>query len=154
MGRTKYRIKQEGEKFYPQYKKFLFWHNISFPITCVDDYKIKQKKNYPHFNNGLWLIDNNVYYSTSLVDAKNAIDKYIECENFNLCYKGHNIIKIYDRCKYITYIDDSVRTSSRFHAFIYPIYHENLAMVKSKIDETEANKEMSKIRNIYPYGKD
>lgn len=154
MEKIKYRIKQEGKKFYPQYKKFLFWHNITFPNIGVDDYKIEQKKNYPYFSNGLWLIDNQVYYSTSLVDAEDTVDKYIECKNFNLYYKGHHIIKIYDRCTRIIYIDISITTSSRFHSIIYPIYHENLAMVKSKINEIEANKEMSKIINIYPYGKD
>lgn len=144
MGKTKYRIKQKGKEFYPQYKKFLFWHNVSFPRTCVDDYKVEQKKNYPYFSDGLWLIDFRVYYSTSLVDAKDTIDKYIECENFNLYYKGHHIIKIYDRCRQITYIDYSVRTSSRFHAHIYPIYHENLDIIKYKIDEIEANKKVLK----------
>lgn len=152
--KTKYRVKQEGNKFYPQYKKFLFWHNITFPKTSTDDYKIEQKKNYPYFSNGLWLIGNRIYYSTSLIDAEDTIDKYIECKNFNLYYKGHRVIKIYDCCKWIIYIDDSVTTSSRFHALIYPIYNENLDIVKHKIDEIEANKEMSKIRNIYPYGKD
>jgi len=152
--KTKYRVKQEGNKFYPQYKKFLFWHNITFPKTSTDDYKIEQKKNCPGFIDGLYHLKNVVYYSNSLDDAEKMIDKYIECKNFNLYYKGHHIIKIYDWGKWIIYIDDSVTTSSRFHALIYPIYSENLDIVKSKIDEIEANKEISKIRNIYPYGKD
>lgn len=33
----KYRIKQIGNKYYPQEKKFLFWHGISIP-TCREGY--------------------------------------------------------------------------------------------------------------------
>lgn len=33
----KYRIKQIGNKYYPQKKRFLFWKNISVR-TCSDDY--------------------------------------------------------------------------------------------------------------------
>lgn len=32
-----YRVKQIGDKFYPQKKQFLFWRNISVR-TCSDDY--------------------------------------------------------------------------------------------------------------------
>lgn len=34
---TKYRVKQVGDKYYPQKKRFLFWKNISVR-TCSDDY--------------------------------------------------------------------------------------------------------------------
>ena len=152
--KTKYRVKQEGNKFYPQYKKFLFWRNITFPYMSVDDYKIEQKKNCPGFIDGLYHLKNVVYYSNSLDDAEKMIDTYIECKNFNLCYKGHTIIKIYDDCRCIKYVDLSITTSSRFHLLVYPIYSENLDIVKSDIDEIKKYRKVSKIRNIYPYGKD
>lgn len=149
--KTKYRVKQIGDKFYPQYKKFLFWRNIRFPQMCVDNYQVEQKKNCPGFIDGLYNLRNYIYYSSSLTGANKMIDTYIECENFNLRYKGHNIIKIYNYCSNIIYIDISIITSSRFNWPLYPIYSENLDIVKSKVDKIEANKKISKIRNIYDY---
>lgn len=149
--KTKYRVKQVGDKFYPQYKKFLFWRNITFPQMCVDNYQVEQKKNCPGFIDGLYNLGNYVYYSSSLAGANGMIDTYIECENFNLRYKGHNIIKIYNHCSYIIYIDTSIVTSSSYNWTLYPVYSENLDIVKSKIDQIEINKKISKIRNTYDY---
>ena len=149
--KTKYRVKQVGDKFYPQYKKFLFWRNITFPSMWIDNYQIEQKKNCPGFIDGLYYLRSHVYYSSSLVGANKMIDTYIECKNFNLRYKGHNIIKIYDNGRDIMYIDTSIVTSSRFNWTLYPVYNKNLDIVKSKIDQIEVTKKISKIRNIYDY---
>lgn len=61
----KYRIKQIDDKFYPQYKRFLFWWNF---------------KDFDVLNGLLTFIDKSLYYPT-LELAKLFIDCQIKCKH-------------------------------------------------------------------------
>ena len=153
MGKIKYRVKQKGNKFYPQYKKFLFWHNISFPKLGYTDYYVRQAKNCPTVIDGYYHVIDVIFHTCNLDEAKNLISEYIKCKT-KINYKGHTIKRIYDNASFIRYFDTSITTSSELEPFIYPIYSDTLDGLKRKIDEIEKYREVSKIRNIYPYGKD
>lgn len=153
MEKTKYRIKQKGDEFYPQYKKFLFWHNISFPKLGYTDYYVHQIKNCPGVIDGYYYITDIIVCTNDLDKARNLISEYINC-NTKINYKGHTIKRIYDSATFVKYFDISITTSSDLESLIYPIYSNTLDGLKRKIDEIEKYREVSKIRNIHPYGKD
>ena len=153
--KTKYRVKQEGNKFYPQYKKFLFWHNIYFPTMFENSYHIVPLKQY-YFQFGLSFTADRYckHYGRTLSDATALIDKWIECKRFKLSYKTHKIIKIYSNASRLRYLDVSTITKDAEGTIAYPFYSDNLDELKAKIDAFIQYEKTSKIRNIYPYGKD
>lgn len=149
--KTKYRVKQIGDKFYPQYKKFLFWRNITFPDAILNNYDLEPVRNCLYFYTGMWHIKDNVRYTSSLSDAERLIDKFIECKDFKYCYKGHKIIKIYNHSTQLLYIDKSIVTRDKFNDSVFPIFSGDLTTIKCEIDEAERKLKTSKIRNIYDY---
>lgn len=144
----KYRIKQKGIYFYPQYKFFLFWHNATFPRICTESYQVELVKYFPT-SIALWIINYDLYVEKSLKNCEALLKRFIDSMEFKYKYKGHKIIKVYNNSSKILYIDVSVTTCSALNSKLYPIFSENLECVKESIDKYEQNKAISKIRNIF-----
>lgn len=95
-----YRVKQIGDKFYPQKKQFLFWKNISV-CTCSEDY-------YGRITN--ICDDKEVLYSTTYESAVKQITNYKNNYLRKFLCLGH-VVKTYlnKKSNIYYYIDSTTK---------------------------------------------
>lgn len=148
----KYRVKQIGNKFYPQKKWLCFWVGLydvearftdSYPAPCHGALFHKSEPKLQSFND--------VYLHTvgyrfdSYESAREYINEYKERVNTPIEYKGHTIIRTGDDM----FVDTSHNVyETKWHT-VYTIYGDELERVKEKIDKREERIRASKIRKVY-----
>ena len=110
-----YRVKQIGNKFYPQKKRFLFWKNISIR-TCSDDYygtivKYSNEKEVLCFNSCQLASEQITNYKNnylrSFVCLGHIVKTYFSKNNKNYYYIDTTTYKLYsdnseELCELIT----------------------------------------------------
>ena len=145
MKKTKYRVKQIGIDFYPQYKNFLFWHNVTFPSMYLNNYCSTRGLSFVR-------VPYKVFYKRTLNLAEDLLDKYIDCKKFKYSYKKHKIIKIYNNAAVLIYLDVSKTvTDKKYGGVVYPLYNSNLNALEHMIDDFERDLKLSKVRTVYLY---
>ena len=147
----KYRIKQVGEKYYPQVKTRLFWRNLS-------DVEANFTSDYPRQCSKAWFhrcdpklqsfidvkLETVHYYYTSFEDAKRYIDEY-KNRFWSIEYKGHQILQ----CSNDYFVDVSCNVYHTKYDTVYTLYARNLDELKIKIDKFEQRRRTAKIRKTF-----
>lgn len=101
----KYRVKQIDDKFYPQYKRFLFWWDF---------------KDFDVLNGLLTFIDRSLYYST-LETAKLFIDCQIKCK-----HKKNKMIPTYSGTIVYFNFDFKFRSEGGFNNYFVYLSEDKL----------------------------
>ena len=146
----KYRIKQKGNRFYPQYKGLLFWHNVSdYRVRLTDVYPIECRRALFHRGRPRLQsfcdaeLDYVEYWFDNLEEARRYLKKYLN--RTETAYMGHNI-KEFDNGKFV---DLTCNVYATRWGIVYGTYGNSLEEVKEKIEEFENEMNRNKIRNIY-----
>jgi len=119
---TKYRIKQIGNRYYPQKKRFLFWKNISVR-ACSDDY-YGRITNYDN-NKEVLCFDSYQVASEQITNYKNNYLRSFLC-------LGH-IVK--------TYFNKNNRNYYYIDTTTYKLYSSSSEQLCELITSWEENKE-------------
>ena len=154
----KYRIKQVGDKFYPQVKKALFYHNIvdyyvninfgSWSAGAVPFKRSIKRHNCP----GAVELVENTYYFNSREDAEKYINDY-KVRMVPRSYRGHKIFVTKDW--YYVDVTCNVYRLDCIGTIVYDLYsgpekgQRALYDLQKLIDGFEKQWEASKIRKIY-----
>ena len=148
----KYRIKQKGDRFYPQEKRLLFYHKIK---DCYGFFNFGSWNSRPYMftrslpkNQSCGIELRPISYEfTSLADAKNYIKDYKERINPR-SYRGHKIIKTHDDY-YVDITCNVYKLDDWRNSVVYTIYSKELLNVYESIDEFEKQWETSLVRKTY-----
>ena len=152
----KCRVKRVGLRYHPQYRKFIFWRNVSNYQWNICSHDFRNK--FGSFNRILYAIESKYNPCYSLEDAENRLAKFIK-ENLVIdSYKGHRIHKVYnvfDQNSYSSisediYVDVSYATQTDKRK-VYVMFGESINDVMKQIDSFEQEKELSRTRQIYTY---
>lgn len=109
----KYRIKQVDNKFYPQYKRFLFWWDF---------------ENFDVFNGYLTFTDTSLYYST-LERAKLFIDCQIKCR-----HKKNKMVPTYSGTIVYFNFDFKFRSEAGFNKYFVYLSEDKLNCELEKVN--------------------
>ena len=152
----KCRVKQKGLKFYPQYRKFIFWKACpQFEWTCE-----KWKDDLSESNRTLYISKKKCSYYSTLEDAELCLTDFVKQIHPVDTYKKHIIhvaskVKpeyMYSPQEYTFYYDYSY-SKQISGCEVYPVCGETLKEVMEMIDILDNKKKLLKVRKIYTYDK-
>lgn len=146
-----YRIKQDGTKFIPQSRNFLFWRDIKVYESSRMEYSTERvidsaKRCIPHaYSYGMVSLEKNRIFFSSLDKAEKFINEYCRVNNV-FEYKGHKIIKTYSG----HFVDVSCnKFFGEWGSTYYSNYSRDIEDIEVVIDEFESKWAESKVRKVY-----